>query len=61
MAHYTLIVGTKEWSSWSLRAYVAMRATGAPFQEQLIRLRRDTTAPEVRQVSPSGWVPVLKI
>jgi glutathione S-transferase len=61
MAHYTLIVGTKEWSSWSLRAYLAMRATGAPFQEQLIRLRRDTTAPEVRQVSPSGWVPVLKI
>ena len=61
MARYTLIVGTKEWSSWSLRPYVAMRATGAPFEEKLVRLRRDTTAPEVRQVSPSGWVPVLKI
>jgi glutathione S-transferase len=61
MAHYTLVVGTKEWSSWSLRAYLAMRATGAPFEEKLVRLRRDTTAPEVRQVSPSGWVPVLKI
>lgn len=61
MGRYTLIVGTKEWSSWSLRAYMAMRATGAPFEEKLVRLRRDTTAPEVRQVSPSGWVPVLKI
>ena len=61
MARYILIVGTKEWSSWSLRPYVAMRATGAPFEGKLVRLRRDTTAPEVRQVSPSGWVPVLKI
>ena len=61
MGRYTLIVGTKEWSSWSLRPYVAMRAIGAPFEEKLVRLRRDTTAPEVRQVSPSGWVPVLKI
>ena len=61
MARYTLIVGTKEWSSWSLRPYVAMRATDAPFEEKLIPLRRGTTAPEVRQVSPSGWVPVLKI
>jgi glutathione S-transferase len=61
MARYTLIVGTKEWSSWSLRAYMAMRATGAAFEEKLVRLRHTTTSPEVRQVSPSGWVPVLKI
>jgi glutathione S-transferase len=61
MARYTLVLGTKELSSWSLRAYVAMRATGAAFEEKLIRLRHTTTAPEVRQVSPSGWVPVLKI
>ncbi len=32
-ARYTLIVGTKDWSSWSLRPYMAMRATGAPFEE----------------------------
>ena len=28
---YTLVVGTKDWSSWSLRAYAALRATGVPF------------------------------
>jgi glutathione S-transferase len=61
VADYTLIVGTKEWSSWSLRPYMAMRAVGVAFEEQLIRLRRDTTAPEVRRVSPSGWVPLLQI
>jgi glutathione S-transferase len=61
MARYTLVLGTKNWSSWSLRAYLALRATGAPFEEVLVRLRRDTTSPEVRQHSPSGWVPLLKI
>ena len=28
---YTLIVGTQNWSSWSLRPYLALLATGAPF------------------------------
>ena len=36
---YTLIVGTKDWSSWSLRPYLALRATGQPFEEIVIRLR----------------------
>ena len=40
-ARYTLIVGTKDWSSWSLRPYVALRAVGAPFEESLIRLRQE--------------------
>ena len=45
MAAYTLILGTKNWSSWSLRPYMAMRATGAPFEEILIRLRRMSRPP----------------
>ena len=60
-AQYTLIVGTKNWSSWSLRPYLAMRATGAAFEEAVIPLRRDTSSPEIRKVSPSGRVPALKI
>ena len=36
---YTLIVGTQDWSSWSLRPYLALMATGAPFEEVVIRLR----------------------
>ena len=36
-ARYTLIVGTKDWSSWSLRPYMALKATGVPFDEELIR------------------------
>ena len=30
---YTLIVGTRDWSSWSLRPYVALCATGQPFRK----------------------------
>ena len=26
---YSLIVGTQDWSSWSLRPYLALMATGA--------------------------------
>ena len=45
MARYTLIVGTRNWSSWSLRPYVALKATGAPFEIVDIRLRQ-TEAPD---------------
>jgi glutathione S-transferase len=60
-ARYTLTVGTKDWSSWSLRPYMALRAIGAPFEEDFIALRRDTTSEDVKRRSPSGKVPVLKI
>jgi glutathione S-transferase len=60
-ARYTLILGTKDWSSWSLRPYVALRHIGVPFTEELVTLRRDTTSPEILNHSPAGRVPVLKI
>jgi glutathione S-transferase len=58
---YTLVVGTKDWSSWSLRPYVALRHIGVAFTEELVPLRRETTSPEILAYSPSGRVPVLKI
>ena len=61
VARYTLIVGTKNWSSWSLRPYMALRAVGVPFDEEVIALRRETTAPEVKKRSPSARVPLLRI
>ena len=60
-ARYTLVIGTKNWSSWSLRPYLALRAIGVPFEEELIALRRDSTAPEVKRRSPSARVPLLRI
>lgn len=61
---YTLIVGTKDWSSWSLRPYLALTATGQPFAEMVIRLREtqhNTTRDTIRKFSGAGRVPVLKI
>lgn len=60
-AHYTLILGTRNWSSWSLRPYLAMRATGAAFDEIVIALRQPETRAEILKHSPSGKVPLLKI
>ncbi len=59
--HYTLIVGTKDWSSWSLRPYVALRHIGVSFEEVMVPLRRETTSPEILKYSPTGRVPVLRI
>jgi glutathione S-transferase len=58
---YTLIVGTQDWSSWSLRPYLALMATGAPFTLEVIRLRlEETSRQEIAKHSPAGKVPVLK-
>ena len=61
---YTLILGTKEWSSWSLRPYLALTATGQPFSEVMIQLRaaqHNATRDAIRKHSGAGRVPVLKI
>ncbi|HWM61711.1 MAG TPA: glutathione S-transferase family protein, partial [Rhizomicrobium sp.] len=54
----------RNWSSWSLRPFVALKATGAPFEVVDIRLRQTdhpTTREQILQHSPTGKVPVLKI
>ncbi len=60
-ARYTLLVGTQNWSSWSLRPYVALRAVGVPFKEIFIHLRQPDTKEKILKHSPSGKIPALKI
>jgi glutathione S-transferase len=56
-----LLIGDKLWSTWSLRPWLALKRTGAPFTETLIRLRREeTNAEAIAAGSPNGRVPVLK-
>lgn len=57
----TLAVGTKNWSSWSLRGWLPVKLSGLPFEERYVRLRHDETEEEVRKVSPSGLVPLLTV
>jgi glutathione S-transferase len=58
---YVLIIGTKNWSTWSLRAWLAIKTTGIPFEEKLIPLRNSGAAKEIKGYSPSERVPVLNI
>jgi glutathione S-transferase len=64
VTRYTLVVGTRNWSSWSLRPFVALKATGAPHDIIDIRLRQldsPTTREQILKHSPAGKVPILKI
>lgn len=56
-----LIIGTKRWSTWSLRPWLVLRKTGSAFIETEIQLRRgDATQGELVVHAPSGLAPVLK-
>ena len=59
MEPLVLHVGTKSLSSWSLRPYLALAHTGAPFEDRTIALDRPDTREKIRAVSPSGRVPCL--
>ena len=54
-----LIIGTKRYSSWSLRGWLAVRLAGLEIDETTIRLAGGTT-PELKPLSPSGLVPILE-
>ena len=56
---YTLYIGNKNYSTWSLRAWVLMKAMGIPFAEKRILLYRPESPELLHEVSPSGRVPCL--
>ncbi len=56
-----MLIGDKNLSSWSMRPWLALKRTGAPFTETLVRLRNESTHDAIVAAgSPSGLVPVLK-
>jgi glutathione S-transferase len=59
-AHYTLVLGSKNLSSWSLRPYLALRAVGVAFEEIVVQLDQPDTKAIILAHSPAGKVPVLK-
>jgi glutathione S-transferase len=54
-----LTLANRNYSSWSLRAWLVLERTGAPFEAQVIPLRQPDTDAEIRRRSPSGRLPVL--
>ncbi len=57
---FTLVIGNKNYSSWSLRAWLAMRQAGIVFEEVLVPLSQPDTRARLLTHSPSGLVPVLR-
>jgi glutathione S-transferase len=57
---YTLVIGDKNISSWSLRPWIALKAGVIPFAEERVRLRQPDSKAEILRLSPSGKVPALK-
>lgn len=57
-----LVIGTRRWSTWSLRPWLALKRTGAAFEETVIALRQDEgrTEAAILRHSPSGLAPALK-
>jgi glutathione S-transferase len=55
----TLYVGSKRYSSWSLRPYLALAQTGVQFDCKTILLDQDDTKANIAKVNPAGRVPVL--
>jgi len=55
----TLVIGNKNYSSWSMRPWVAARAFGIPFTEARLLLDQPDTAANIARYTHSGRVPVL--
>ena len=60
MTELTLIIGNRNYSSWSLRPWLAMRAAGLAFDEVVIPLDQPDTASRIASWSAAGRVPVLR-
>jgi glutathione S-transferase len=54
-----LIIGNKNYSSWSLRAWLLLKAFNVDFDEQLIELFHPSARPTLETHSPTGKVPIL--
>ena len=59
MAEFTLVIGNKNYSSWSLRGWLMARIAGIEFDEVMVPLDLPDTAASIKKHSPSGKVPVL--
>ena len=60
MAELTLFIGNKNYSSWSLRPWLALKVAGATFREEMIRLWQPDTRAKIMAHSLAGKVPILK-
>jgi glutathione S-transferase len=59
MAKLHLVIANKNYSSWSLRPWMAMAMAGLPFDETIIPLDTPATKNQIAKHSGAGRLPVL--
>lgn len=57
--HLRLVIGNKNYSSWSLRPWLLMKHFNLDFVEQQINLTTHNSHKQIENISPSGHIPVL--
>jgi len=57
---FELVIGDKNYSSWSLRPWLLISEAKIPFREINVRLRQPSTKDDILKHSPTGQVPALK-
>ena len=60
MVSLELVIGNRNYSSWSLRPWIAMKVAGIPFRETVVPLYREDSEAVLMRHSRAGKVPVLK-
>ena len=60
MADGRLLLGTRRYSSWSMRGWLAVRLAGLDVEDEVIRLEGASPTSAVARQSPSGLVPFLE-
>lgn len=58
--HPLLVIGSKAWSSWSLRPWLALKQAGVTFDELVIALRQPDSQANIAKYSPSKRLPYLR-
>jgi glutathione S-transferase len=59
VARLKIILGNKNYSSWSLRAWIVLKQLGVDYEETVVPLDQPNTREEISRYSPSGRVPAL--
>jgi glutathione S-transferase len=60
MSEGRLVIGTRRYSSWSLRGWLAVRLAGLDVEDVVIPLEGTGATPAVRAATPTGQVPYLE-
>ncbi|BAK84818.1 glutathione S-transferase family protein [Komagataeibacter medellinensis] len=60
MSDGMLVIGTRRYSSWSLRGWLAVRLAGLDVREQMIPLADNGQTTAIATLSPNGKVPYLE-